>query len=156
MSDNTEDNSKDILSKLKLVEGYSKDTQVGKSKKYTLPPAPSSLSTTAKQEYTRLGKVLVKAGLFDDIDRPALAIYANTYALWVKANNKLNKEGESIVKVSPKGGEYFNNWYHVMRKAEDRMLKLIHMFGMSPASRIKLKSEGNLNTKDSHNPFDYI
>ncbi len=119
---------------------------------------PCSLGSTAKREFKRLGAILAEQGLYTELDRPALAIYCNAYAMWVKANNMLNKRSEKVVKDGPNGGDYLSNWYHVMNKAEDKMAKYMALFGMSPADRVKLKSDGTTlsDPKKPKNPFDYI
>lgn len=105
-----------------------------------LPPPPTWLSKTAKSEYRRVGKLLLGLGVMTEIDRVALAAYAVAYARWVTAEEQVAKLGE-IVK-SPNGHPIQNPHRSLANRAMDDMRRLLLEFGMTPASRTRVQTQG--------------
>lgn len=87
-----------------------------------IPSCPNHLAGVAKQEWNRITKELAKLHLIANIDRAALAAYCTAYKDYVRAENKLKKEGEVI--ISDKGGLYQNPWVGIKSSAIERMIKI--------------------------------
>ena len=114
-------------------------------KKSIRPPA--HLSKAAKQEYRRIAAQLQPLGLLTEIDARALELYADTYALWCEATEKVGKVG--IVIKTGTGFPMVNPYLQVAQQASKRMQSLLAEFGMTPSSRSRVSV-----TKPKENPFD--
>ena len=102
-----------------------------------IPPCPSHLKGAARTEWNTLTQDLHALGLISNIDRAALAICCTAWADYVKACNKLIKEGEVI--ISDKGGMYQNPWVSIKKRSMDQVMKFYSEFGMTPSSRSRVK-----------------
>lgn len=103
----------------------------------TLPRCPSHLDAEAKREWRRIAKELHRLGILDGIDRHALAAFCKCWSLWVKAEQQL--AGEDLVVMSDKGNLYQNPIVGVARQAMKDMVDMAREFGMTPASRTRIK-----------------
>lgn len=101
--------------------------------------APAHLTPVAAAEYERKAELLDRLGVFTEADDAALAIYAAAYGRWVEAEKKLAKLG-NIVK-SPKGDAMRNPYAYVLNNAVDQMYHFLTEFGLTPASRQRVKVE---------------
>lgn len=102
-----------------------------------IPECPPHLKGVARTEWTRLTDELHTLKLITKIDRAALAICCTAWADYVKACNKLDKEGEVI--ISDQGGMYQNPWVAIKKRSMDQVMKFYAEFGMSPSSRTRIK-----------------
>lgn len=105
--------------------------------KSEIPTCPHYLSFTAKQEWKRLCKELASLGLLTNLDRSMLAAYCQAYSVWKEAAEKISTEGLMI--ESPSGYEMQSPYVSILNKQVEIMIKLSAEFGMSPASRTKIK-----------------
>lgn len=106
-----------------------------------IPSCPNHLQGIARQEWNRIVKELKALGMITKLDRAALAICCTAYADYVKACNKLKKEGEVI--ISEKGGMYQNPWVAIKKRSMDQIAKFYAEFGMTPSSRSRIQVDAN-------------
>jgi len=103
-------------------------------------PPPDWLFEEAKEEWRRVVPMLCRAGILLPLDGRLVAIYCNTHAMWVKANERIIREGSV---VTDKHGEMRS--HPAVREARQLLtlsLKLEQELGMTPASRRRLNIPG--------------
>jgi P27 family predicted phage terminase small subunit len=104
-----------------------------------IPVCPSHLKGEARTEWKRLTEELDALHMISNLERAALAACCTAWADYVKACNKLEKEGEVI--ISEKGGLYQNPWVAIKKRSMDQVMKFYAEFGMTPSSRSRVKVE---------------
>ena len=104
-----------------------------------LPPPPRHLSAAARREWKRLGQELLILGLVTTIDTGALAMYCQAWGRWLEAEEALRKYG--VMVKSPNGLPMQSPYLAVANKAMEQMRSLLAEFGMSPASRTRVRVE---------------
>lgn len=102
-----------------------------------IPTAPPHLNDVARREWDRIGEVLYNLQILTEIDRAALAGYCQCYSRWVKAENKIKKEG-MVIKTS-NGNLIQSPYVGIANKAMQMMHKFLTEFGMTPSARAGLK-----------------
>lgn len=107
--------------------------------KSVIPECPPHLKGVARTEWKRITLELHALKIISNIDRAALAVCCTAWADYVKACNKLEKEGEVI--MSDKGGMYQNPWVAIKKRSMDQVQKFYAEFGMTPSSRSRIKLE---------------
>lgn len=123
-------------SALKIVNGKNADEP---QPEVVLPKPPRHLSAVAKKEWKRITPLLFDMKVLAEIDTVALAAYCNAFARWREAEDKVAEEG-MIVKA-PSGYPIQSPYLAIANKALEQMHKLLIEFGMTPASRTKVKSD---------------
>lgn len=104
-----------------------------------IPICPPHLNGSARTEWKRITHELHALKIISRIDRAALVAYCQAWGDYVKACNKLKKEGEVI--ISDKGGMYQNPWVSIKNRSMDQLVKISAEFGMTPSSRARVKVE---------------
>lgn len=99
---------------------------------------PEHLSLVARKEWDRMRDLLQSSRILTEADRSALAAYCVAWGRWVEAEENIKKTG--ILVKSPNGFPIQNPWLPVSNKAFDHMHKLLQEFGLTPASRSKVKA----------------
>lgn len=103
-----------------------------------VPTCPPELNAAASKEWKRICGELTAQGMLTSVDRAALAAYCVNYVRWLNAEEQIEKFGAVI--RSPKSGYPVQNPYvGVSNTAQDQMRKFLVEFGMTPASRTRLK-----------------
>lgn len=102
-----------------------------------MPECPRHLTGEAKREWFRVITELHQAGLLKTVDRGALAGYCQTWARWVASEQALKKE--ELVLETEKGYRYQNPRIGIANAALDEMRKFMVEFGMTPASRSRVR-----------------
>ena len=117
-----------------------------------LPPPPAHLSKAARAEWRRTGKQLAGLRVMTESDAAALAAYCQVYARWVDAEEHLAKEGVLVNEVDQKGRPYWHQspYLAIANKAIEQMTKLLVEFGMTPASRTRVRTM----PKQDADPFE--
>jgi len=107
------------------------------------PPVPSStpyvprwLDPEAKREWRRITKVLIELGLYTELDRAALIMYCQAWALYVKAQKELATT--DLVLTGTKGGQYQSPWLGISNRAHGQLRAMLAEFGLSPAQRARV------------------
>lgn len=104
-----------------------------------LPRCPDELTDEAKREWRRVARELYDAGLLTRVDRAALAMYCQTWATWIKAEEECELKGEVITTTF--GNFVQNPWRGVANKSLKLCQSLAAEFGMTPSSRSRVKAE---------------
>lgn len=102
--------------------------------------APKDLTPEAKKAWPQFAKPLAEAGITVPLDAWALRVLAETYAVWRKATEALMAEGMTC--TSPTGIERPSPWFRIQASAAEMMLRLLSEFGMTPSSRVRIKTGG--------------
>ena len=119
--------------------------------KASIPKPPPHLDDVAKREWKRISGVLFNLQILSDIDRSALAAYCQAYSRWVKAENKIKREGFVI---ETKNGNIIQSPYvSIANKAMLIMHKFLVEFGMTPSARAGLKISGGGEKKKPEDEF---
>ena len=74
----------------------------------TCPKLPDE---TGKREYKRHAEMLVGLRVMTEADRLALAAFANEFAKWREAEDRVSVDGPVL--YSEKGGAYLNPWQNI-------------------------------------------
>lgn len=83
-----------------------------------------------------MGRKLLDCGLMTEIDGAALALYCQSWARWVEAEDNLRKYG--VVIKAPSGFPVQSPYLSIANKAMSQMTRLLVEFGMSPSSRTRV------------------
>jgi P27 family predicted phage terminase small subunit len=98
---------------------------------------PAELEGEALIEWARCAPLLQSAGVLTSIDRTALKAMCVCYARWMEAEQQVRKQG-CVVKGST-GSLVMNPYVRVAAQALEQMRSLMGDFGMTPASRTRIK-----------------
>ena len=102
------------------------------------PECPDWLDAEAKAEWARIVPELEFMGLLTRIDRCALAAYCQTYSRWATAEQQVAKFG-TIVKSPEKQFPMKSPYLTIADQAMDAMRRFLVEFGMTPASRTRIR-----------------
>ena len=106
------------------------------------PSCPAWLSKVAKTEWKRIVPELEELQLLTRCDRAALAAYCESYSSWQAAEKWLRKNGPQYI-VRDKDGQikYVAQFpmVAVANKSKSDMRAFLTEFGLSPASRTRIK-----------------
>ena len=112
------------------------------------PEMPKGLRKTAQREWRRITADLLRLGVLTVVDGKALAMYCDAYADWEEAQRECVKEGlwveEPIVNKDGCVVGYKKKqapWFNIKIIAMKVMKSYLIEFGLTPASRTKLKIE---------------
>lgn len=103
-----------------------------------IPPAPDFLSEEGKKAWRKKGRQLIAANLLTELDLDMLSTWCIWHSKKAAASRQLNKE--EVTKISPHGGAYVNPLLNVISMCSKAMHQIEVEFGMSPASRGKVKA----------------
>lgn len=112
---------------------------------------PSFLPASAKREWKRVVMQLASLGLISDLDVMALAAYCNAYATWLDAIKKIKETGMLV--RSPNGYPMPSPYVKIQRDAQAEMMGWLKEFGMTPAARARVSSDGAETEAD---PFEAL
>lgn len=120
------------------------------------PDVPKSLCDVARAKWIELIGDLKRNGVLSSDTREMLVSYCTTFAKWMKACQKVDETGLAIHSVDKIGNKVItrNPYVSEMHKFREQLNKLLPEFGLTPASRQKLKSM-NLDDK-KEDPFAKI
>ncbi len=104
-----------------------------------LPEPPDHLSDEAKREWERAGQLLLDLGVVSELDRGAFAAYCQAWGRWVEAEEALKRYG--VVVKSPNEYPMQSPFLAIANKALEQMRVFLIEFGMSPASRTRVRAE---------------
>lgn len=104
----------------------------------------------ACKEWKRILKVYEQTKLLTEADIPSIACYCEAWSRWVRAVEIVSKQG--FVLSSDNGGQYYNMNQAIADKAKKELEYWSGKFGMTPVSRVALKS--NIETpEDEYGKF---
>jgi P27 family predicted phage terminase small subunit len=113
---------------------------------------PEWLSSEGQIEWGRVSEMLLRLGVVTEADWSALAVYCRAWEKWVDAERKLQQSGLLI--KSKSGYPIVNPLVGIAGKAEDRVLKALIEFGMTPSSRARVATGGPERDADPFSEFD--
>ncbi len=125
--------------KMKVLAGNPGKRPLNKNEpqpKSAIPDCPKFLTKEAVLDWKRITVDLSALGVLAEIDRAALAAYCQVWARWVKAEDKLNQEGEFV--QTKKGNEIQNPYLAIANKCLKQMREYLIEFGMTPSSRSRI------------------
>ena len=105
-----------------------------------IPKPPAFLNAVAKRHFRATAIQLAALGIMTEIDRDALALYAQAFATWRDAVLKLGESGP--VHKTTAGNIIQHPHFGIANKASEQMRKMLAEFGMTPSSRTRIKTEG--------------
>ncbi len=147
---------KRIPTKLKIIRGTDQKCRMNPDEpepEIELPKPPKHLTGIAAKEWKRAGALLEELGLISDIDMCMFLAYCESYGRWREAEKKIKEQGLFIevpigIKKGKKGKEDTiifavkkNPYLAIAKDAKREATKYAVEFGMSPASRSKVKAE---------------
>jgi P27 family predicted phage terminase small subunit len=121
----------------------------------SLPEPPAHLGDVALAEWERIVPQLDAMGVITAVDGAALSIYCMTFARWLDALEAVEEyglfidtrivrttgpNGEVLETVNEKGCVKSNPAVAVAAACESAMARLLGEFGLTPASRSKVKA----------------
>lgn len=104
-----------------------------------LPEPPERLTEVARLEWRRVAKELHDAGILTSLDLTALEMYCTVFAQWVEAHEEMRKRPGGMVSSTPNGYKQQSAWFQVANVCLKQMQGLLSEFGMTPATRARLK-----------------
>lgn len=113
---------------------------------------PLGLSAEAQEQWPAVSKMLEEAGVLTKMDALALGLYCETYAQWRFATDQV--ASRPIVKR--KGIPHRSPYFPLVKETQDRLLKIMVEFGMTPASRSKVSVSKRPGGAKSANRFALI
>ena len=115
------------------------------------PIAPKGLCRVAKAKWKEIIGDLKRNGVLSTDTRELLIAYCTTFAKWVEAKQKVAETGLAIESVNKYGNQVItrNPYVSEMHKFREQLNKLLPEFGLTPASRQKLKSMNLDDKKDN-------
>jgi len=154
---------KRVPTKLKIIRGTDQPCRMNPDEPepdIKIPKPPKGLTGFAAKEWKRAAALLEDLGLISDIDMCMFLAYCQSFGRWMEAEKKIKKEGLFItipigIKKGKKGQEDTiifqikkNPYLAIANDAKREATKYAVEFGMSPASRSKVKAEkGNSGDK---------
>lgn len=102
------------------------------------PEPPTVLEGEALAEWQRIIPLLAEVGILKRIDRTALAAYCLVYQRWIEAEEKIKTMG--YFSKTPRGFVGINPYLKIIEKCLEQMKTFMADFGMTPASRVRLRT----------------
>ena len=124
---------------LKLVKGNPGKRALPKAEAVVAlsePTPPAFLSDDAKVEWGRVCSALYSAGLMTELDRAALAAYAQSYGRWAQAERELSLMALTVSTTN--GNDIQNPLVGIANKAKADMVRYAAEFGMTPSARSRV------------------
>ena len=134
-------------SRLKLITGNPGKRPLNRHEpqaRPALPSPPTHLTEEALEEWWRVAAELHRLGMLSEIDRTALAAYAQAYGRWVKAERALSRMAEKdlltgglMIRTS-NGNAIQNPLVGTANAASAAMMKYAVELGMTPSARTRI------------------
>lgn len=113
-----------------------------------IPDPPDHLAGEGLAEWQRITAELHRLGLVSAIDRAALVLYCESWALYVQASEQIKALGGALVVEHPNGFKGPSPWLGIRDKAVEQCRRLLVEFGMSPSSRSRAQNSQQLDLFD--------
>ena len=133
--------------RLKLITGNPGKRPLNRHEPQTrpaLPSPPTHLTEEALEEWRRVAAELHRLGMLSEIDRTALAAYAQAYGRWVKAERALSRMAErdlltgGLMIRTSNGNAIQNPLVGTANAASAAMMKYAVELGMTPSARTRI------------------
>lgn len=129
-----------------------------------IPGCPPHLLKEAKKEWKRITPHLEKYGLISQLDRTALALYCQEWALLHYADSQVKRGmdlaakkraeaeskgeiyegGDGLVEVTSNGNMIYSPYWVIANKSRRTLDKMLTNFGLSPAARGRVNPSARL------------
>ena len=135
---------KALPSNLHVLHGTHRDDRHGGgvAVKIVNPDPPSGLPDDAATEWRRIAPILSGYKLLSDLDLTALEMYCRVYARWLDAERRLDESGKLVFRTHT-GYETQSAYLNIINQCLKQMQSLMAEFGMTPATRERLKAIAN-------------
>lgn len=130
---------------LKLISGTARKDRMNKREpkpEIKVPSCPDFLDEEAKREWRRITPQLKRLRIISRIDRAMLASYCQAWSRWKRAEEAIRQHGE--VFITPNGFVQKRPEVTIARESMLLMEKAAQHFGLSPASRTRVKAASPL------------
>jgi P27 family predicted phage terminase small subunit len=104
-----------------------------------MPPAPGFLDDEGKRVWSAEGRRFIKAGLLTALDLTMFGTWCIWYSKRDIASRAVNQSG-LVVKAGGVGNPYISPYMSVISMCSKAMHQIEIEFGLSPASRTKVRS----------------
>jgi len=102
-----------------------------------LPRCPTQITGEARKEWRRVIKQLHACPYITTLERAALAIYCQAWAMFLKAKETVEKHGPLI--ITKKGNIVQNPALSVMNKSMEQLSKYGSKLGFDPSERSRIR-----------------
>jgi P27 family predicted phage terminase small subunit len=104
-----------------------------------MPPAPGFLDDEGRRVWSAEGRRFIKAGLLTALDLTMFGTWCIWYSKRDQASRAVNQSG-LVVRANGVGNPYINPYMSVISMCSKAMHQIEVEFGLSPASRTKVRS----------------
>lgn len=104
----------------------------------TVPSPPRYLTADGKREWRRVGRLLVDAGIYTDLDRTALTRYCHAFQEWREACRQLDRYGHVVAGAA--GNPVLSPYARLEEKAGRTLERMLQQLGLTPATRHRVLS----------------
>jgi P27 family predicted phage terminase small subunit len=134
---------------LKLITGNLRKSRLNDTEpklEPLLPDPPPVLSADALEEWEKISRRLLAAGILTGLDRSTLAAYCQSYGRWMQAERALTEMAKSdavtagLVTITTNGNAIQNALVGIANKAMSDMVRYAAEFGMTPSSRTRIRA----------------
>ena len=112
-------------------------------------PPPHSLSTEAREQWTRIAPQLLEAGLLTELDTFALELLCVVLARWQEANRHIAADG--MVVLNSRGRQTQSPYLRIASTCFNQIRAMHSEFGLTPSSRSRIDLSNRPSGED--NPF---
>ncbi len=133
---------------LHVLHGSYNPTRHGRDREGEIEPTPfdfhreppKELSPQAREHWNTVLASLEEANILATMDTDGLVLYCETWVRWAEANANIEKFG--MVIRSPKDNKtpVQSPYFSISLKTGEQLRRLLTEFGMTPVSRVGLKS----------------
>ena len=104
----------------------------------SLPKPPRHLSRDGREEWIRVGGILLRSRVLTEADLTALSAYATFYGRWMAAEHEIRRKGILVPATPGSKSRVQNPMLAVANKAFQQMSQLLGEFGLTPSSRTRI------------------
>lgn len=133
---------------LRLIEGNRGKEKINRAEpkpRKRIPDCPPHLDKIARAEWERLSPILLHMGVLSEADYMSLAALCQSYSIWVQASGDLARDG--LLAMGARG-VVKNPSLMIVRDAVQDIHRLSQQFGLTPASRVNIHSDGPQTPED--------
>lgn len=136
--------------KLKILRGNPGRRPIKKEPepKAGIPEAPAHLSKAAREEWDRLTAELHACGLLSVCDRGELAAYCQVWGRIVDLEEQIAGLTKGKYLLKGNSGVYMNPIIGILNRQYELLAKFGSEFGLSPASRSRIRHETKEETEN--------
>ena len=106
-----------------------------------LHPAPKHLDATAKRKYSEIGNLLLSKGVVTEADAGILALYAQSWSLWVSASLEVDAEEKRQAQVE----DLWDTQEHDDFEQLEKRLRRLERRALSTSPAVQQRHQERLN-----------